>query len=198
MKFLILADFHHYTDEDYAALKNAILSFDEKVFCIGLGDIPYQVFEDIRNISYTIPMFGVYGNHDERFNKSIFEDMDGLVFGTGNFTFAGIGGSHAYKSGEFMLTQEQSLKIAKSTPKADILFTHDCAFGALPSNHNDPAHCGLKGIAWYLKTHKPVYHFHGHLHKLREYRFQKTNCVCVYRAIIFDYDGKNGTIEKLF
>lgn len=102
------------------------------------------------------------------------------------------------KDGEFMLTQKEGIVTARHTPEADILFTHDCAFGAEPSNPKDPAHCGLKGIAWYLKKYKPLYHFHGHLHKPCVYTFRKTECVCVYRAVLFNYDGAGGRIEKLF
>lgn len=60
-----------------------------------------------------------------------------------------------------MLTNEESIELAKILPTCDIFLTHDKA----RTNNEENSHSGLEGITQYILDKKPEYHIHGHLHE---------------------------------
>jgi Icc-related predicted phosphoesterase len=159
---------------------------------ITLGDIPFESLKFFADMAkfYDRKIYGVYGNHD---HEGMFEELgiirlDTCIVELGDkytkkISITGLSGSSKYKEHDFMLTQSESLRLAKKLPKVDILFSHDCAAGsvvAMPKGNN---HCGLKGLRWYERHRKPILHVFGHHHKPYEQKTKYTNEICVYQEI---------------
>ncbi len=87
---------------------------------------------------------------------------------------AGLGGSKKYNDGLNQFTElGMFIKILKVLPKLfwnrivhhrylDILLTHAPPFGI--GDHPDPCHRGFKVFRWFLRTFRPLYMIHGHIH----------------------------------
>ena len=158
MKLLCCADLHNSFDLTHFETQ----TYDkEPDLIVTLGDISVQ---DLRIIKRTadnlgIPAIGICGNHDEPFAlQSVgIDDLHGKVKTIDGVSFAGIGGSLRYKRSNYMfLTQQQSIDVAKSLPKADVLITHDKAYtgwfvDTKAQFAKDP-HAGLVGITKYIST----------------------------------------------
>lgn len=181
LETIIFADTHGYFAVR-SRFEDFIYEHPKYDVCLLLGDVAY---EDIDMILQYVPdykILSVLGNHDstnllKQFNLI---DLDGRILEYKGLKFAGLGGSHRYKCGNWpMLTQseslEQCLDMIESYEPADILITHDKAF--IKAEY-DVAHTGLVGITTYVDAANPIYHLHGHQH------INSTNCY------------KNGTIEK--
>ena len=153
---------------------------DVKVI-LGCGDLPYTYLENLLTL-LNVPLFYVPGNHDPDYHPN---NLNTLAEGGSNLDLklihhkdqliAGFGGSHFYRSdGVNQYSQSQAMRRAMQILPAlawnrirhgralDILITHSPPFGI----HDEPtqAHQGLKAINWLIRTAKPRYHFHGHVH----------------------------------
>ena len=82
-----------------------------------------------------------------------------------------------------MLTQTESIQICKELEPADILISHDCAFG-LYGSKSDNTHCGFKGISKYIKKYKPWLNIHGHYHQNKIIKCRNTTDICIYGCAI--------------
>ena len=162
---------------------------------VTLGDISVQ---DLRIIKRTadnlgIPAIGICGNHDEPFAlQSVgIDDLHGKVKTIDGVTFAGIGGSLRYKRSNYMfLTQQQSIDIAKSLPKADVLISHDKPYSGWffdkKAQYAKDPHAGLVGITKYIRQNKPKIHLYGHLHQRMTEEQHGTTSMCVYGIQLID------------
>lgn len=181
-RILVISDIHYeLTNEELSALQE---TFDQ---CWLLGDIPSNVLKMVQELH--CPVIGVHGNHDapNLLEQYSFIDVHGKDCTINGIHIVGIHGSSKYKNSDTcMLTQQESIAIAKSLPKAQVLLAHDSPFGM----HSAELHkVGLKGITQYLKRHKPQLYVYGHHHEHVEYMFKKTKCIMNYRFGIIEPDG---------
>lgn len=116
---------------------------------------------------------------------------------------AGLGGSAWYNGGgnqykEFHI----ALRIAKLMPRLlfnklrfgrylDILLTHAPPLGV--HDQDDPCHRGFKAFLWFMRTFKPKYLIHGHIHlysasAVRSTRYDETTIVNAYDHVVIDME----------
>lgn len=161
-----------------------------------LGDIPISdleyILEQTKNLN-DVPIFAVLGNHD---GKEILNDFPRITQLSGKstefavngrtITLAGLSGSVKYKDNDYycLLTQEESQNLLKDVPKCDILITHDKPCFDKPEEFN--AHCGLVGIADYIREKSPKVVLHGHLHDPYIKQYGSTVIRCCYRVEEFE------------
>lgn len=192
MKLLCCADLHNSFDLTHFETQ----TYDkEPDIIVTLGDISVQ---DLRIIKRTadnlgIPAIGICGNHDEPFAlQSVgIDDLHGKVKTIDGVTFAGIGGSLRYKRSNYMfLTQQQSIDIAKSLPKADVLISHEKPYSGWffdkKAQYAKDPHAGLVGITKYIRQNKPKIHLYGHLHQRMTEEQHGTTSMCVYGIQLID------------
>ncbi len=149
---------------------------------ISCGDLPYYYLDYIVS-NLNIPLFYVRGNHANRIEYTVAgprsEPLGGIDLHLKNthhlgLLMAGVQGSVRYNRGLYQYTQgEMWMNVARLIPRflinriihgryLDIFISH-----APPWKLNDAtdrAHQGIKAFRWLLKTFRPGYHFHGHIH----------------------------------
>lgn len=192
MKLLCCADLHNSFDLTHFETQ----TYDkEPDIIVTLGDISVQ---DLRIIKRTadnlgIPAIGVCGNHDEPFvlQSVDIDDLHGKVKTIDGVSFVGIGGSLRYKRSNYMfLTQQQSIDIAKSLPKADVLISHEKPYSGWffdkKAQYAKDPHAGLVGITKYIRQNKPKIHLYGHLHQRMTEEQHGTTSMCVYGIQLID------------
>jgi len=153
--------------------------FADVDFILSAGDLPLDYLEFIVS-SLNKPLFFVFGNHHT-------QEMDGKPFeGLGcvhvgsrvhkeeGLIVAGLGGSIRYNRGENQFTEFQMyLEIIKLLPRLllnrlingrylDILLTHAPPSGI--HDKKDRCHQGFKAFLWFMRTFRPKYLVHGHIH----------------------------------
>jgi len=159
---------------------------------LSAGDLPLNYLDYIIS-SLNKPLFFVFGNHhieDMRYYKKIKTDimlqedrnymgcgavhLGSKVKTEGNFIIAGLGGSMRYNNGNNQYTDfEMFLEAVKLIPHllwnrithgrfVDILLTHAPPKGI--HDMNDKCHWGFKTYLWFMKTFKPKFLVHGHIH----------------------------------
>jgi len=118
---------------------------------------------------------------------------------------AGLGGSAWYNGGENQYTEFHiALRIARLMPRLlfnklrygrylDILLTHAPPRGI--HDHNDPCHRGFKAFLWFMRTFKPKYLIHGHIHLYsasaeRLTRYDETTIVNAYDHVVVDVEDE--------
>lgn len=181
-RILIISDIHYnLSNEELAVLHE---TFDQ---CWLLGDMSSDVLKLVQGLN--CPVVGVCGNHDtpNLFDKYPFINLHGTEYTVNGIHMVGIHGSAKYKNSDTcMLTQQESIAIAKALPKAQVLLAHDSPFGM---HDSAPNKVGLRGITKYLKQCKPLLYVYGHHHEHMEYMFKKTKCIMNYRFGIIEPDG---------
>lgn len=189
LTILIFADLHaECTDK----IRNADFSKRSIDVCFTLGDIDYQHLQIIQK-KVNCPVYGVLGNHDEygMFECYGISDLDCKYIYIQNYSVTGLSGSSRYKMDNSpMLTQKESITVSKQLSYADILISHDSAYG-LHGQRTDEAHCGLKGITRYLKKFKPHFHIYGHHHENTVQVYKKTIAVCVFGCAVIEIEKEN-------
>lgn len=193
MKILLFANLH-------TPCVDKILSTDFSAYqydiCFTLGDIFFETLSVIQNC-VKCSIYAVLGNHDEPnilANLDI-KSIDRKRIELDGTSFAGLSGSSRYKSdNKPMLTQNESIKICKGIETADILISHDCAFG-LYGSKSDKAHCGLKGISKYIKRNSPLFNIHGRYHRNEIRQYKHTLSICVYGCAILDINLKQHFVK---
>jgi Icc-related predicted phosphoesterase len=115
--------------------------------------------------------------------------------------FAGLGGSIMYNKGKNQFTNFQmNLEIIRMIPRLlinkliygrflDILLTHAPPEGI--HDKDDPCHRGFKAFLWFMRTFKPRYLIHGHIHlydlnDVRTTRYGDTLVVNAYSHYLID------------
>lgn len=191
MKFLILSDLHYWTQKEQQYIVE-LTGYDS---CFCLGDICFDFLQTIKRIVKS-EIYGICGNHDtyKMLDEVGITNIHGKCVTIGNIDCVGLQGSARYlpDRDRCMYTQTESLKLVKTLPKADVLFTHD----GLYNRYADPAHQGLKGVTYYARKQKPKYIIHGHKHIASCTKYHQSTIVCVYRAIVLD--TITGEIKNVF
>jgi Icc-related predicted phosphoesterase len=150
----------------------------------GCGDLPFYYLEYIVTL-LNVPLLYVRGNHDDRphymSDGRVVEraegclDVDGRAVCEAGLLVAGIEGSMRYRpDGTCMYTDsEVAAKLARLAPRLllnkvrygrylDLLITHAPPFGI--HDRSDLAHTGFKSFLPFMRTFRPRYLLHGHVH----------------------------------
>lgn len=167
---------------DFVYSPSAAARFADADLVIGCGDLPYYYLEFLVD-TLNKPVFFVRGNHAPTVEYSHTQDrtepwgaldLHQRVIEHKGLLLAGFEGSLRYREGPFMYTQgEMWLMVLGQTPRLlwnwlrhgralDVLVTHAPAWGV--GDRGDKAHQGFRAFRWLLRTFKPRYHFHGHIH----------------------------------
>jgi Icc-related predicted phosphoesterase len=118
-----------------------------------------------------------------------------------NFIIAGLGGSMRYNNGSNQFTEFQMLlEIIRIIPQllwnrvfhgryCDILLTHAPPKGI--HDKKDKCHTGFKIFLWFMKTFKPSYLVHGHIHlydlsDVRRTKWKDTTVINAYSHCVID------------
>jgi Icc-related predicted phosphoesterase len=184
---------------------NHIIEKFKDIDCvIACGDLPYYYQEFIIS-TLNVPLFFVHGNHDPKVEYSDHGectyphggiDLHCRVLRHKGILISGVQGSIRYnQSSNFQYSQFQMWQhVIRLFPGLlwnqlkygrflDIFVTHAPPWGI----HDGPdyPHIGIKAFRWLIKTFKPKYHFHGHIHvykpnTITETQFNMTNVVNAY------------------
>jgi Icc-related predicted phosphoesterase len=153
--------------------------FDLLLSC---GDIPAYYMDYVASV-LAVPLYGVHGNHDGSLARNHTGD-GGADWGMGELharvveeqglLIGGFDGCLRYNKSSYQYTESgMRAQIASMLPQLlmnrvrhgrflDILVTH------APPRHihdkEDRPHQGFKVFRWFLKTFRPRYHLHGHIH----------------------------------
>ncbi len=183
--------------------------FDDVDIVISCGDLPYYYVEFVQT-TLNKPLYYVRGNHANKieYSKSGNRteprgsfDLHGKVYRQNDLLIAGVEGSVRYNLGDFQYTQgEMWSHVLKLIPEffynkiaygryLDIFVSHASPRGI--HDKHDPAHVGVNAFLWLIKTFKPKYHFHGHIHRYHhedphESKFQDTIVVNAYAYRVLD------------
>ena len=113
----------------------------------------------------------------------------------------GLGGSIRYNDGPHQFTDGQMwFRILRLIPRLiwnrvvhgrflDILLTHAPPLGI--HDKNDPTHRGFKPFLWFMRTFRPRYLLHGHIHLYdlnarRKTRYYSTDVINVYDHYVLE------------
>jgi len=166
--------------------------FSDVDLILSAGDLPFDYLDFIIS-SLNKPLFFVFGNHNTEelhhykklWNTSMLQDdsnylgcgaihLGSKIKIEGKVILAGLGGCMRYNNGVNQFTDfEMFLEIIKLIPRLllnrifrgrylDILLTHAPPRGI--HDKQDKCHLGFKGYLWFMKTFKPKYLVHGHIH----------------------------------
>lgn len=149
---------------------------------LSCGDMPYYHIEKLFQL-YEVPVLYVRGNHDHRveYGKSgpLYGprgaiDLHNRIVVLNDLIFAGFEGSLPYKKGPFLYSQQEMWRyVLGMVPRllwkkiiygryVDVVIAHSPPFGVHDKDSN--VHGGYKAFRWLIKTFKPAYFFHGHIH----------------------------------
>jgi uncharacterized protein len=166
--------------------------FPDVDLVLGCGDMPYYYLEFILT-ALDVPLFYVRGNHanvveysttGEKTHPHGAEDLHRRTVYRDGLLLAGIEGSVRYNQGPFQYTQgEMWENVFNLVPKLlynrmrygrylDIFITHASPWGI--HDQSDRPHQGIKAFNWLLRTFKPAFHFHGHIHVYQSYMNTET------------------------
>ena len=220
MKVLCVAD-----HVDPLVYSNSVKSrFHDVDLVISAGDLPMEYLGFIAS-SLNKPVLFVFGNHNlsalSRFsqrgkvptntigpsfvNYYGSTSIDGRMRKVKDLLIGGLGGSIRYNDGEHQFTEFQMmLRIIRLIPRLlwnrivhgrfiDILVTHAAPRGI--NDAEDKPHVGFTSFLWFMRTFKPRYLLHGHIHlyDLNAERigfYDKTTVINVYDHYVLDMDLK--------
>jgi Icc-related predicted phosphoesterase len=185
---------------------------------LSAGDLPMEYLEFIVS-SLNKPLLFVFGNHnleeyryyqrDSVFSLEADEECHSHgVIHVGSrirreegLIVMGLGGCMRYNRGANQYTDFQmNLEIIKCIPALlinrlfrgrylDILLTHAAPQGI--HDKEDPCHRGCKAFLWFMRTFKPKYLIHGHIHlydlaDVRLTKYLNTQVINAYSHYIID------------
>ncbi len=150
---------------------------------VSCGDLPYYYLEYIIS-TLNVPLYYVRGNHACKIEAGVGGDRTGPWGGmdlhqhckmdSSGLILCGIEGCLQYNNGPYQYTQSQMwLKVVRLIPKLlfnklvygrylDIFVTHAPSWKI--NDQEDLPHQGIKAFRWFIKTFKPAFHLHGHIH----------------------------------
>lgn len=183
------------------------------------GDLPHDYLDFVVS-SLNKPLFFVFGNHhtDElkHYKKAVdlaLIQINREYYGCGaiyvgskikkeeNFIIMGLGGSMRYNNGLNQFTDmEMFIEVLKLVPRLvwnriffgrylDILLTHAPPKGI--HDKQDKCHMGFKTYLWFMKTFKPKFLVHGHIHlydlsEVRCTQWEDTQVVNAYSHFVIN------------
>ena len=150
---------------------------------LSCGDLPAYYIDYVASMLH-LPVFGIHGNHDGSLARNQDDDgkgadwgmveLHGRVVKEQGLLIGGFDGSLRYNQGSYQFTQAgMRAQVFGMIPQLlwnrirygrylDILITH------APARHihdqEDRPHQGFEIFRWFLKTFRPRYHLHGHIH----------------------------------
>jgi Icc-related predicted phosphoesterase len=200
--------------------------FSDIDLILAAGDLPLDYFDFIIS-SLNKPLFFVFGNHHieqlkyyrKPWSSPLLETTYKEFYGCGavhlgtrvkkegKFIMAGLGGSMRYNNGANQFTDFQMfVEAAKLIPRllwnrvfhgryVDILLTHAPPKGI--HDKSDKCHWGFKTYLWFMKTFKPRYLVHGHIHlydlcDVRCTKWESTTVINAYSHYVLDLGDFNG------
>jgi len=130
--------------------------------------------------------------------------LEGKVVRLRGLTFAGLGGSIWYNGGENQYTNfTMFLAMMRLIPGMlwhrvfhgrflDVLVTHSPPYGI--NDLPDPCHTGFRVFLWFMRTFKPRFLVHGHVHlydrnAAREARYGSTRIINAYDHVVIDVEN---------
>jgi Icc-related predicted phosphoesterase len=170
------------------------------LFVFGNHDLKDFHYFKGRAIPQSMPVFGdKAGEHLPPFTGSI--HVGSRVCRESGLLFAGLGGSMRYNHGANQYSDWQMyLEIIKLIPAllfnrlvrgrfVDILVTHASPKGI--HDKEDKCHWGFKAFLWFMRTFKPRYLIHGHIHlydlsAVRVTRYEQTVVINAYSHFVLD------------
>jgi len=174
---------------------------------LSAGDLPLDYLDFIIS-TLNKPLFFVLGNHhieevDTYSHGATY--VDSKVMREAGLIVAGLGGSMRYNKGENQFSDlEMNIRILKLLPALifnrvfrgrflDILLTHASPRGI--HDKEDKCHKGFKCFLWFIKTFKPRYLVHGHIHlydlsEVRTTKYLDTLVINAYSHYLIDM-GEN-------
>jgi len=188
---------------------------------LSAGDLALGYYDFIIS-TLNKPLLFVFGNHDLEARSSYEKRPDpfagrepawasaggatcleGKVVRIKGILLAGLGGSIWYNGGENQHTDfTMFLAILRLLPGMlwhkvfhgrylDILLTHSPPYGI--NDLPDPCHTGFRVFLWFMRTFKPRYLVHGHVHlydrnAAREGHYASTTIINAYDHIVIDLE----------
>jgi hypothetical protein len=217
MKVLCIAD--HVDPFIYSAgIKSRFRDVD---IVLSAGDLALEYYDFIVS-SLNKPLFFVFGNHhlahrsryerrSDPFRPPAAPDLQGVgatylegrVLRFGSLILAGLGGSIWYNGGEHQYTDVgMFLSMLRLLPGMlwnrlvrgrwlDVLVTHAPPYGI--NDLPDPCHTGFRVFLWFMRTFRPRYLVHGHVHlydrnAAREARYADTTVLNAYDHVVFELE----------
>jgi uncharacterized protein len=185
--------------------------FQDVDLIISCGDLPYYYLEYLVTM-LNVPLYYVRGNHSNKVEYStdwsrsspwgatdihhrVVEDDTGLLI-------AGLEGCLQYNLGPQQYSQFQYwVKVITLVPRLlwnkltlgrylDIFITHAPPWKV--HDADDRPHQGVKAFVWLIRTFKPEYHLHGHVHIYR--RDQVKDAVIGSTRVVNTYGYKELSI----
>jgi Icc-related predicted phosphoesterase len=195
--------------------------FSDVDLVLSAGDLPMDYLEFIVS-SLNKPLLFVFGNHDLKeygryTGKMDIMDPDFIQGGHSGATHVGsrirreeglivmgLGGSMKYNRGENQFSDfEMFCKIIAKIPVllfnrifrgryVDILLTHAAPEGI--HDRKDPCHRGFRSFLWFMRTFKPGYLVHGHIHlydlsAVRATRYCQTTVLNAFGHYVIDTEN---------
>ncbi|MCD8141994.1 MAG: metallophosphoesterase [Clostridiales bacterium] len=168
MKILAVADEEAPRFYDYYT-PGALAEFDLILAC---GDLHKSYLEFLVTMA-RCPVLYVHGNHDASFDLQPPEGcqcIEDEIFCYRGVRILGLGGSHRYREGPYLYTQQQMQRRVKRlwyplwrNKGFDILLTHAPAYQI--NDFDSPCHQGFEAFRDLLDKYQPRYFVHGHIHK---------------------------------
>jgi len=179
----------------YAAHNGAVQLQTRPDFMISCGDLP-AYYLDYLVSKLDVPLYAVHGNHDappslhgsEGFGHCGAHWIGGRGVRTpGGLLLAGFDGCLRYNRGAYQSSQaEMQTAVHSLVPWLmlnrvrygrflDVLITHAPPRGV--HDRPDRCHTGFDAFNWLIRTFKPRYHLHGHVH-LYDRRIPTLTRVC--------------------
>ena len=177
----------------------------------GCGDLPYYYLEYIVTV-LTVPLLYVRGNHDDRpYHTSDGRssthaegclDVNGRVLKQSGLLIAGIEGSMRYRpDGKCMYSDNEiASQLMWMAPRLllnklrygrylDVLIAHSPPYGI--HDRSDLPHTGFKSFLRFMRTFRPRYLLHGHVHDynpsaVTQTRYYDTFVINVYPHTVLD------------
>ena len=178
--------------ENYLLEQESSEKFKDIDLILSCGDLPYYYIEKlIKKIG--VPTLFVRGNHDQAIEYNKFGPQSGplgaidlhkRVVVLNNIIFAGFEGSLRYREGPFMYTQgEMWMNVLSIVPQllfnkftygrfVDVVIAHSPPWDI--HDQDTHIHRGFKAFRWLIKTFKPGYFYHGHIHVYTEDQHTET------------------------
>jgi len=149
---------------------------------LSCGDLPPYYIDFVASVLH-VPAYGVHGNHDGELSRrhggeghldwGMIELHSHVVYEHG-LLIGGFDGCMRYNRGSYQFSElDMRAQVAQMIPRLlwnrvrhgrylDVLVTH-----APPRDiHDQPDTChrGFEVFRWFLRTFRPRYHLHGHIH----------------------------------
>lgn len=213
MRILVISDLHG----DLGAAWRAVNAANAEVLlcCGDWGDPGELDLPRLEEFSRRLPVYTVYGNHDDLDALRNWSNEDGspvlLANGTrrpvGALTLVGINGIWAKSHRKpYYVTDDEVVdaaqQAAESGPPVDILLTHGCPSGVADLTA-DNRHGGQRCFLRAFQTLRPRVYLTGHLHRAQEHRTREGQVVRNVGqtprgdATVIKIDGNSISVEPL-